>query len=301
MSSGWAPEPHNWRDEMAALGEHGRLTRYQAWRDILHELRFLPEPRVAIIDGVTVTEHFGEVIRSHDQWAVRWHWPRTTVRGFLARLAKIGWVTIEPLEVSTKLRLNDLRRRFGEDEITRCNVRTVTRHQTATNPHSESVDSQADTPAPRHQTARLPPLNPPHSDNKRHGDTEFPLYSPGGGKGYRGLTREQKKRIRVANNSSLMERIGGWFGRKADTLWSVYCADALDELVAANLCGEEALAIVEAFHRAKAPYRRRDLEALLNNWEKEVARSMDWDREERKKGRRGGGTGVFRGYGPDVE
>lgn len=84
------------------------------------------------------------------------------------------------------------------------------------------------------------------------------------------ITETQKKRIRVKENTDAMIRIGAMFGRKPSTLWSVYEAEALDQLGDIS----EDIESVAEFYGADIPqsddYRRKSIETLLNNWNGEV-------------------------------
>jgi len=143
--------------------------------------------------------------------------------------------------------------------------------------------------------------NPPISPK---GDGQEGTSGQAGNARRRGLTREQKKRLRVANNTPLMSRMNSWFDRRPDTLWTVYCADALDELLAAKAIEEGDLAIVGAYHMGKAEYRRRNLETLLNNWDAEVSRAREWIQKKKRPGAGGAGgkvTPVWRGYEDEEE
>lgn len=92
-------------------------------------------------------------------------------------------------------------------------------------------------------------------------------------KGWKSLSREQRKRQKVNTNSDAMVTIGGFFGRKAGTLWTIAEAVALLEL---KPTPDE----VELLARYYAlpldrdhDFRRRDLPTLLNNWQTEVDRA----------------------------
>jgi hypothetical protein len=81
---------------------------------------------------------------------------------------------------------------------------------------------------------------------------------------------------RVAFNTPTMIRIGKWFGRKETTLWAT---DEHEKLKALKP-PEDELDVLERYYASEhpeiAPYRRRQLVTLLNNWTADVdkARSM---------------------------
>lgn len=100
---------------------------------------------------------------------------------------------------------------------------------------------------------------------------------PPRGAPHRQPTMEQKKRLRVKANSPVMVTMGAWFGRKPDTLWTVYDAEALAEL--GDIDGDE-LAVVGEYYTATISgdedIRRKNIATLLNNWSGEVDRARGW-------------------------
>lgn len=110
-----------------------------------------------------------------------------------------------------------------------------------------------------------PPLFPPDG-----GTSEKERFLP---KGWKQLTREERKRQRVNANSPTMERIGGFFGRKPKTLWTIAEGVALYELRP----DPEDIRILETYYNLpldnEDDFRRRDLPTLLNNWQTEVDRA----------------------------
>lgn len=91
-----------------------------------------------------------------------------------------------------------------------------------------------------------------------------------------------KKGARVQANTPTMLRIGSWFGRMPRTLWSI---DEAERLAAVAPTDDE-LDLLEDYYRSTdpeiAPYRRRAIVTLLNNWTK------DCDVARQKLGRVGG-------------
>lgn len=95
--------------------------------------------------------------------------------------------------------------------------------------------------------------------------------------GWSKMTQKQRGRVRVLMNTPLMERIGEFVGQKPTTLWTVANAVALKEVAPP----EDEVAIVEEYYLAELDgtepdYRRRGLQALLNNWSEEVTRARHW-------------------------
>ena len=100
----------------------------------------------------------------------------------------------------------------------------------------------------------------------------------GGVGGTKKLSETEKKRVKVKENTPLMRRIGLWFGRKHETLWAIYEAEALAVL---GRITDEDLAPLENYYvnfvvEKKFDPRRRDLSTLLNNWQLELDRANGW-------------------------
>jgi hypothetical protein len=141
------------------------------------------------------------------------------------------------------------------------------------------------------ETHGLPMENPwpthpkPIREEKTRVEKNPPLIPPDGGstsgerflpKGWKSLTREERKRRKVEANSPTMQRIGKFFGRKPETLWTIAEGAALFEI---KPPAEEVdlLARYYALPLDKeADYRRRDLQTLLNNWQGEVDRARSF-------------------------
>jgi len=91
----------------------------------------------------------------------------------------------------------------------------------------------------------------------------------------RRLTDSQKKRTKVAENTTTMIRIGKWFGRRDSTLWTLSEAEALGELLPLE---KDSFLALERYYTAEIDrsedYRRRDLMTLLNNWQGEIDRAQ---------------------------
>jgi hypothetical protein len=96
---------------------------------------------------------------------------------------------------------------------------------------------------------------------------------------WRQIPRSDRKVRRVLCNNRLMERIGGWFGRMPDELWSLAEGMTLHELDPKP----EQVETLEAYYLAEIhrehDYRRRELQTLLNNWSGEVDRARIWRAE----------------------
>jgi len=75
---------------------------------------------------------------------------------------------------------------------------------------------------------------------------------------------------RVTQNTPMMARVGSWFGRKPETLWTRDEADALRDIAP----DDDELNIVERYYLADHPkdsdFRRHNVKTMLNNWSGEV-------------------------------
>jgi hypothetical protein len=78
--------------------------------------------------------------------------------------------------------------------------------------------------------------------------------------------RKRKTAERVAENTELMCRIGSWFGRKPTTPWAVEEAQKLERLNPQPDEIETLATYYASEHPEIKPYRRQNLETLLNNW-----------------------------------
>ena len=99
-----------------------------------------------------------------------------------------------------------------------------------------------------------------------------------------GTSEADKKKTKVKKNTLLMEKIGDWFGRRKDTLWTVYEAEALERL--GTIPGHE-LENLQFYYEAEInkmdDIRRRSLETLLNNWNSELDRATEYCRKHKRK------------------
>ena len=95
-----------------------------------------------------------------------------------------------------------------------------------------------------------------------------------------GLSESKKKQLRVAGNTPLMARIGSWFGRRPDTLWTVA---ELGTLLRVAPSPPE-LGSIETYYLADnvgdRDCRRHDLQTLLNNWQGELDRARNFNRRQ---------------------
>lgn len=93
-----------------------------------------------------------------------------------------------------------------------------------------------------------------------------------------GIGKEQgkgkkKDQSKVEENSEAMIRIGAWFGRRAETLWTI----AEQKALTLASPSDSEIGGMEIYYTADIPkaadIRRRDLITLLNNWSSELDRA----------------------------
>lgn len=92
-------------------------------------------------------------------------------------------------------------------------------------------------------------------------------------------TLEEKRREEKEGNGSrtpispLGTRVGSWFGRRLDTAWT---EKELKALKMVEETPEEEILLLESYYMSDAPYKRRDIVTLLNNWNGEIDRARGW-------------------------
>jgi hypothetical protein len=89
----------------------------------------------------------------------------------------------------------------------------------------------------------------------------------------KGMTQAEKRRTTCPELTPAMQRIGSWFGRQADTPWSLYEREALQTVSPTD----NQITGMEFYYTAALEkdddYRRRDVATLLNNWHGELDRA----------------------------
>jgi hypothetical protein len=194
--------------------------------------------------------------------------PDGNLREALSRLVAIGWIKFHTDQDS-----NDL-------PITPPVIRQSSATDMPAEPHSPPSDPP---PSPANRTDQAeqtrtehPPIVPQKGDGEEGSETSiFP-------KGSRNLSTQKQKLIRVLRNTAMMIRVGGWFDRRATTLWTV--EEGL-KLEAINPTADD-LEELESYYLATdipaaEDYRRRDLPTLLNNWTGEMDRAAGYTRERK--------------------
>lgn len=75
--------------------------------------------------------------------------------------------------------------------------------------------------------------------------------------------------------SPLAQLVGGWFSRRPSTPWSDKELKSLRDVEKFNTPQED-LDLLNAYYTSDAPYKRRDIQTLLNNWNGEIDRARGW-------------------------
>jgi hypothetical protein len=105
--------------------------------------------------------------------------------------------------------------------------------------------------------------------NKEQGkDTPLP---PRGNR--RRMSEAEKRRTKVEVNTPQMVKIGAWFGRKPETLWTLAESEALNQISPTDKEIDGMATYYDDLIPHEKDYRRRDLQTLLNNWPTELDRA----------------------------
>jgi len=215
------------------------FSKFEAWIDLLQMAAFAPTERV--IGFQTIALDKGELVASLRFLAQRWGWSKDKVARF-----------VRCLEIATMVRREE---RQGQAIITICKYKDY-------NDSTENSETPSETQSAtrsRHDRDKC---------NKIKNKTKDKLYPSGAGGSV-----SQKKKAKVEANTPEMETIGSWFGRKPETLWSVYEAEALRDLNPTPDEIESMGRYYAAKIQAKDDFRRRDVGTLLNNWTGELDRA----------------------------
>ena len=91
----------------------------------------------------------------------------------------------------------------------------------------------------------------------------------------------EQKRIKVLRQMPMMARIGKWFNRKEDTLWTVAEAKALKQIKPTN----DDLDILEKYYSDRTSDKplRKSIDTLLNNWSGELDRANTFIQDSKPK------------------
>jgi hypothetical protein len=118
----------------------------------------------------------------------------------------------------------------------------------------------------------------------------------GGCPGHSRMTVSEKKHTFVKTNSEAMIRFGAWFGRKADTRWTVAEAEALDAWL--DGATVEDIEVVEKYYLAARRFGRdaealrkagmfpcREPSTMFNKWARQVEMAREWQAGQQASGK----------------
>jgi len=235
--------------------EKRSFSKFEEWLDLIQSANFNDGMR--IIDNKMISIEKGELVASYRFLAERWGWTKSKVERFLKKLE----------QKCSKIRT---RTEEGMTVITLLNYDTYNKGQDSDRGDSGTVSGQR---------------RDKEGEGKEGGEQSLP--GLGGEKKVpvkkkKPLTAEQKKRAKVESNTLAMEMIGSIFGRRHNTLWSIYEAEALSELDDSDLAETE-LRLLSKFYahemrRGDDGRHRRSIDTLLNNWQGEMDKARNWDR-----------------------
>lgn len=94
-------------------------------------------------------------------------------------------------------------------------------------------------------------------------------------KGGVGGVSEPVKTPAMQREHWLIGKLCAWFNRRESTVWSPRELRAL-RAVAGLQTSEDDFAALETYYLSDAPYRRKDILTLLNNWNGEIDRAKNW-------------------------
>jgi hypothetical protein len=200
------------------------------------------------------------------------------VAGFVEATIAAGWLD----QRDGQLLIPNFTRHNGQTAKTRAlGKNRAAVHRTESNARSNAKSNDPGVtnalPEKRREEKIETPIAPteesPSADGSGGGDGKQRCLPAGWSK----MTTKQRGRCRVLMNTPLMERIGEFVGQKPTTLWTVANTVALKEVAPPD----DEVEIVEEYYLAELSgeepdYRRRGLQALLNNWSEEVTRARHW-------------------------
>jgi hypothetical protein len=191
-------------------------------------------------------------------------------QGFAEAMRSVGWLAGE----NGSLKLPNFQRHNGASAKARVLEAEAKRLRREQQKHNKEMSDNCPTNSPQEvrpeKRERRKEVQPPLFPLEGEGHEKARVLP----KGWKNMTREERKRRRVEANSPTMEIIGNFFGRRPDTLWTIAEGVALLELRPSP----EEVEILARYYAEpmdkEADYRRRDLATLLNNWQTEVDRAQ---------------------------
>ena len=214
--------------------------------------------------------------------------------GFCKALQKVGWIQLDEGRVNFP--------NFGIHNGSSAKKRALTARRKASckarqseideNPQGKAEGENREKPPRKSNAPSVPrsdkngtqealPIALPREEKRRE-ENNTPQSPPRGvgdewdrilPSGSQNLTKTDQQRRTVKKNSGLMIRVGGWFKKRPETLWSIYDARALRDL---SPIPEEDLELMETYYTSGTDFLRRDIKTLLNNWRSELDRAVQY-------------------------
>lgn len=242
-------------------GDSRIFSKAEAFLDLLQLAAFTRTRKVV---GASLIElEPGQVCGSERYLAGRWGWSTKKVRAFLALLEADHMVGRE--------------KKQGVTVITLCNYAKYASGGSAEEAPKKRRRSSEEAARKRIEEGEEGEEgNTPIAPKGAQGGDDQGRILP---KGWQRLTLREQKQSRCYRNSPSMIRIGSWFGRRSDNLWTIAEAGTLQRIHPSPEDIEQMARYYEADIPADRDYRRRDLPTLLNNWTGELDRARVFDIE----------------------
>jgi hypothetical protein len=188
--------------------------------------------------------------------------------GFASAMQKVGWIEV----TDGKVTIPNFERHLSQSAKNRADAAERKRRQRGKESqecHGNSVTKPR--PEKRREDSNTP--LPPKGDEREGFHLEPVDDITAKPRRKRGLTQTEKHRTKHPEITPTMTRIGGWFGRQPNTLWSIAEVEALQAI---NPTPQE-IDGMEAYYTADIPpeedHRRTALYTLLNQWSTDLDRA----------------------------
>lgn len=83
--------------------ERREFSKYEAWIDMLMEVRHKEEPQRVSLGMKIFTCNYGESLKSLRTWAIKWHWSPTKVKRFFKLLSEMNQIVTKSEAVTTRI------------------------------------------------------------------------------------------------------------------------------------------------------------------------------------------------------
>tara|TARA_R110000751_G_scaffold29319_2_gene75578 strand:- start:28 stop:753 length:726 start_codon:yes stop_codon:yes gene_type:complete len=222
------------------------------------------KPHAVRIRGIKIDLSRGQLALSEVEYAKRWNWSRGKVHRFLKELESktVQQITQQKTNITSVVTIINYDQYQGDDTASDTADGQQVVQQTGSRRAADGHIQEGIRRVEGKEGKELPPKVP-----------------KGTGRKPKELTAAEKKRARVQANTPDMVRLGSLFRRRPDSLWNLYEAGALEQILPIN---ESDMAAMQAYYSANIPestdFRRRNLEQVLNNWLGEVDRANTWKR-----------------------